>query len=134
MATNEVQAALATLRKSRPLFSIAHPGWTEQWDAAFATVEQALTNRDALIKEWGKTIDEMNSQCLAAEDKVARLTAELDEARESVKTLVKEDGVVVSRQAAEVARLRDALREIATKGSPDDAAFARAALGEESDV
>jgi chromosome segregation ATPase len=70
----------------------------ERLEAKVARLTAERDEAREFVDEWREAVE-------AAEK-------ERDEARESIKTLVKEDGVVVSRQAAEVARLRDALREI----------------------
>lgn len=56
----------------------------------------------ALRQAYGPHLDAANAA-------LAAIAAELAELRQSVKTLVKEDGIVVSRQAAELAELREAL-------------------------
>jgi hypothetical protein len=124
----DVQTALATLRTALTWTPDDHRAYLGV-DAAFATVEQALTDKDrsitTIIKEDSVVVTRQ-----AAE--IVRLTAERDEAR-AVRNVHSE----ARRNAeAEVARLRGALREIVRcdyRGNmPREQSIARAALGKDT--
>lgn len=67
-----------------------------------AEVERLSSDNAVLRDEW----NEWHTRAATAE-------ARVEEQKQSIKTIVKEDGVVVSRQAKEIKRLRGALAEIA---------------------
>jgi uncharacterized coiled-coil protein SlyX len=76
---------------------------------------RAKESAERALEPWMRERDKAWADLSAAEARAAELERQLAEAKQSIKTIVKEDGVVVSRQARRVAELKAALRDTLTE-------------------